>query len=295
MNELLESLDSTIFTDELKANIQAKFASKVVEIEDNFKGELEDVRDELSESKLTISELTNELKEVKMHAQAYAEKVVAEAISETEASNEAAILDYKAKAQSYGEYIAEQYKTRAEGYVEYIKEELIKTVSSYLDLVVTEYIENNRVSIDESVQVEKARAMLEGLDSVIETAGISVIELKESMIDKTPVVPDETMSDLKARLDSLIKENAELKKNIANKEKQSIIENIAGDLTLVQRDRFDRLAKVVSINENSELFRESLMKIKAEIVLDKVEEPAVIVEKAVEPQVTVDKSYSRFI
>ena len=294
MNKLLESLDSAIFTDELKANIQAKFASKVVEIEDNFKGELEDVRDELSESKLTISELTNELKEVKIHAQAYAEKVVAEAISETEASNEAAILDYKAKAQSYGEYIAEQYKTRAEGYVEYIKEELIKTVSSYLDLVVTEYIENNRVSIDESVQIEKAKAMLEGLDSVIETAGISVIELKESMIEKTPVVPDDSLNDIKAKLDSLIKENAELKKNIANKEKESIIESIAGDLTLVQRDRFDRLAKVVSVNEDKDLFKESLMKIKAEI-LDKVEEPAVIVEKQVSVAQVVDKSYSRFI
>jgi vacuolar-type H+-ATPase subunit I/STV1 len=156
-----------------------------------------------------------------------------------------------------------------------------------LDKVVETYVNENRISIDESVEIEKAKAMLEGLDSIIYTAGKSVIEIQESMSDKKT---DSTVAELKAKIDSLVKENNTLKESQKTKEKENILEEVAKDLTLVQRDSFDRLAKIVSLNESDMgIYRASLEKIKGEVV-GKVEES--LNEKVQDK--TPEKNHKRF-
>ena len=196
--------------------------------------------------------------------------------------------DLESKAEAYGEYIKEEMESKAEAYVEYVKEQLKETISSYLDKVVESYIDENRIAIDESVEIEKTRAMLDGLDSIIYTAGKSVVEIQESLADKKD---EESVSALKAKIDQLIKENASLKDSQKQKEKQAVVEEIAKDLTLVQRDSFDRLAKFIN-ESNIDIYRSALLKIKEEITT-KVEESTTLNESK-ESDGEPAKSHDRF-
>lgn len=261
MKDLLESLDSTVFTPELKANIQAKFASKLTEIEDSYKNQLTESATKVTELEAALVEATEKLEEsisaVEVKAEEYAELIKE---------------DVEAKAEAFGKYVTEQIEAKAEAYVDLVKKELNETVSSYLDKVVETFVETNRLVVEDAVQVEKTKSLLEGLDSIIYTAGRSVVEINESVQAEKP---KDGVAELKAKIDSLIKENAELKSSSKAKEKESILESVAKDLTLVQRDRFDRLAKVIT-ESDSTIYKLSLEKIKEEI-LDKVE--TVITEK----------------
>ena len=284
MKDLLESLDSAIFTPELKGEIQAKFAAKIVEVEDKYKTQIEEATakiEELEKNSLIVEDLESK-------AEAYGEYIKEEMESKAEAYANYVREDLESKAEAYGEYIKEEMESKAEAYVEYVKEQLKETISSYLDKVVESYIDENRIAIDESVEIEKTRAMLDGLDSIIYTAGKSVVEIQESLADKKD---EESVSALKAKIDQLIKENASLKDSQKQKEKQAVVEEIAKDLTLVQRDSFDRLAKFIN-ESNIDIYRSALLKIKEEITT-KVEESTTLNESK-ESDGEPAKSHDRF-
>lgn len=289
MTDLLESLDSAIFTPELKAEIQTSFASKLVEVKDSYEIKLSESAEALALSEAKIQEIEEKLAQVEEHAEAYGARLQKEFAETLEKALQEKHNELTEAGENYAELVAEEKMKVAEEYTEYLKEELIKGVSSYIDQAVTEYIEANRVVIDESVQALKATALIEGFDTVLETAGHSIIELQESIVDRQEVKVDE-IKELKAKLDSLIKENAELKDTVKTKEKELTLESISKDLTPSEKDKFDRLADMIPFNES---YKASLERIAKEVKAIK-EEPVVESTIIVEDTKT-EKTYSRFI
>lgn len=285
MEHILESLDEAVFTPELKATIQAEMAKNIVEIEDKFK-------EQLSEAEVKLTEAEKQLEDIKE-----AHKAELDAVEKKADAYGASITEtMTVKAEAYADKMQKHYDSRTKEYAAYIQKELTESMSAYLDSAVEAFIEQNRMAIDESVQVEKAKAILEGIDSIVYTAGVSVASIQEAVKPEAGV--ESEVEALKAKIDSLLKENVELKRAAAAASKDSIVEEVAKDLTVVQRDRFDRLAKIIPFNESSvEVFKESLEKVKLEI-LDKVEEEAETISESVTAEEIVEAAkpaYMRFL
>jgi hypothetical protein len=290
MEHILESLDEAVFTPDLKAEILAKIASEVAAAEDKAMVQIEEKDAALKEALDAIEQLKSEQAAL---AEAYAQQVLKEEMD----AYKAEIEDQAQLKEEYTNYIAEQHATRAKEFAEYTVQAMQESVSNYLDEAVKAFVEDNRTAIDESVEIEKVNAILEGIDSIVYTTGVSVASIQEA-IKKEDVVVAEGSEELKAKIDSLIKENAELRKAQVAKEKEAVVESITKDLTVVQRDRFDRIAKIIPFNESSvEVYKESLEKVKQEI-LDKVDEEEETIEESVTAEQIVESAkpaYMRFL
>jgi hypothetical protein len=261
MDELLKTLDESVFTPELTSKIQELYEAKMTtvasELTDKITGEYE--------AKLQEAEVLAESKiqAIEEKATAYAEMV-----KET----------YETKATEYAEYVKKEMEAKATEYAEYVKEELTSTLDAYVNLVVEEYIEENKIAIDESVQSAKMKAVLEGFDSLLVTTGVSLSQIVEAKSEAAvaPVVENES---LKATVDKLIKENVSLKTKVNNLVKESALDSLSADMTLAQKDKFGRLAEMVIFNGSKDEYIDKLNTI-VETVVQKVDAPVATITES---------------
>jgi len=233
MDELLKALDESVFTPELTQKIQDLYESKINTIEADYEAKLQE-----TEAKATE---------------------YAEMVKET----------YETKANQYAEYLNKSYETKVEQYTDYVKEELTKSMSDYLDVVVNEYVEENRIAIDESVQTAKLTALLEGFDSLLVTSGVSISQIAEA---KKEGSDQSELASLKESVNKLIKENARLKSENSDIVKESILTKLSADMNLVQKDKFDKLSEMAVYTGNVEEYEAKLQTIVETVTSAKVEE-----------------------
>jgi len=252
---LLKTLDESVFTPELTSKIQELYESKITAIANDHDAKLQEV-EALAESRI---------QEVEEKATEYAEMV-----KET----------YETKATEYAEYVKESYETKVAEYTEYVKESLTNDLDAYMNVVVEEFVEENKIAIDESVQSAKVKAILEGFDSLLVTTGVSLSQIVEAKDESTPVAEIES---LKSTVNKLIKENASLKSEIAEKTKQAVVESLSVDMSLVQKDRFLKLAEMAIYTGSMDEYTAKLQTIVETVTAaPSVEKPTLIKESVTE-------------
>jgi hypothetical protein len=247
MDELLKTLDESVFTPELTSKIQELYESKIGTVVSEYESKLQEA-EEAAESKI---------QEIEAKATEYADMV-----KET----------YETKATEYADYVKEELETKATEYADYVKEELTKTVTSYLDIVVEEFVEENKVAIDQSVQVAKMKAVLEGFDSLLVTSGVALSQIVEAKNEASPVAE---LESTKSTINKLVKENADLKVKISEMAKQSALDSFSASMSLVQKDRFDKLAEMAVYTGSMDEYTNKLQTIVETIVAT----PAQVVTK----------------
>lgn len=287
MNELFKNLDESIFTPELTSQIQELYESKINSVKAEYEAQLQ-------ESFTKLSEVTDNLEKLEAKAGEYAEYVK----EEYEAKIETLKEEFEVSAEKYAEYVKETYeaenlelKENVEKYTEYVKEELTSTLSEYLNLVVEEYVEANRVAIDESIQSAKATAILEGFDAILVTAGVSlsqIVEAKEAKVDESQV------ATLQNTINKLVKENVALKNESSELSKSFVINTVSENLTLAQKDKFDKLVEMVVYTGDADIYKEKLSTLVETVIASPVKDD-VVADKIVETVVTSSQaSYKRF-
>jgi len=259
MDELLKALDESVFTPELTQKIQDLYESKINTIEAEYEAKLQE-----TEAKATE---------------------YADMIKET----------YEAKATEYAEYVKEELEVKATEYTEYVKEELEKTVSAFLDTVVEEYLDQNRIAIDESVKSAKLNALLEGIDSLMLTTGVSISQIAEAQKDNSV---EAELASLKESTSKLVKENAKLKSENSDMVREAVVAKLSADMNLVQKDKFEKLSEMAVYTGNMDEYEAKLQTIvetvfsaSAPVVNKPVEKP---LSESV-PSATSSESYKRFI
>lgn len=144
-----------------------------------------------------------------------------------------------------------ELEEKAEAYAEYVKNEtlgesdLTDKISQYLDLVVQEFVSEARESLDESVKSVKADMLIEAFDSMLHAAGSTFADLVESS----------KAEDSEDRVNRLAQEVIELKEENEKLTKMGIINELSEGLTLVQTQKFQRLAEMVQFNRSSDYTR----------------------------------------
>jgi hypothetical protein len=138
-----------------------------------------------------------------------------------------------------------------------LKEEMVEKLDSYLDYVVEQWMDNNRLAVENGIRTEIAEEFIGGLKSLFEQ---SYIEMPEEKVD--------VLSDLSDKVDSLEEElNKELQKNIELSQevetlhRGSVIGEVSEGLTVAQEEKLKGLAEGVDF-VSEEDFKEKLEMIK---------------------------------
>ena len=281
MNELLESLDASIFTPELKESIHAHFEVAVKDMNEAF------VVEKTAELEV---EYANKIEEKIQELEEKAEEYMAgleKGISEKEAELEAKIAEYDEKIVEADAKIEEKIAELDEKSEEYINtktEEMLENVDKYLDRIIEEFVAEATDKLDESLKSEKADMIIEAFDAMLVATGVEVSKIVEA---KDETEAEAKLAESIEKYDSLVEENIELKSQNEKLLKSGIILELKEGLSLVEAQKFERLANIVDFS-SSEKYLEKLQTIKESVkakplsekveeIVEKVEE--VIVEK----------------
>lgn len=287
MNELLESLDASIFTPELKEAINAHFEVAVKDMNEAF------INEKTAELEV---EYTNKIEEKIQELEEKAEEYMAgleKGISEKEADLEAKIAEYDAKIVET-EAKAEEHKTfldeKAEEYISSKLEEMLDNVDKYLDRIVEEFVDEASDKLDESLKSEKADMIIEAFDAMLIATGVEVAKIVEA---KEETEAESKLAESIEKYDTLVEENIELKVQNEKLLKSGIILELKEGLSLVEAQKFERLAHIVDFS-SSEKYLEKLQTIKESVKakpsIEKVEEK---VEDNTEEKVIVEKQENK--
>lgn len=185
--------------------------------------------------------------------------------------------------------LEEQFEEQLAEQLETFTEELTTKLDSYLDYAVNEWMQENQVAIESTLQTELTHDFIDGLKNLFAEHYIEVpadkIDVLESLAEKVGI--------LESKLDEMITENSELRGVIVEEAAKDLIENVSSDLALTQKDKFYKIAEGLEFDGNLDLFEEKLVTIK-ESYFGKTEthQESNILEESFEGETTQEVRYT---
>jgi len=255
------------------------------EVEDGQEVVAEDeaanTEDTVSEEEVTTDEVVAE-EPTKEGEEVVAEEETAEeeVIAETEAIN----VDDDVKALLEGEELSEEFQEKAktifetaiktkveevkanleESYaatlveeIDTVKSVLTERLDSYLEYVADEWVQENKLAIENGIKGEMTESFLNGMKQLFEDHYVTIPEEKydvlESMVDK--------LDEMEGKLNEQIEKNVSLNKRLAESESDVILADVAEGLAVSQKEKLASLAENVEFESESD-YREKLVTLK---------------------------------
>lgn len=156
---------------------------------------------------------------------------------------EAAVV---AKVNEQIEKLDTEYATKLEEETTSINENLVAKVDEYLEYVVSEWMEENKLSIESGIKAEIVEDFMTGLKNLFVEHYIDIPEEKVDMVEELAA----KVETLEGELDKAVTENVNLNGQIGNYRKETILAQVSEGLTDVQS------AKLKSLAENIEFVSE---------------------------------------
>ena len=185
--------------------------------------------------------------------------------------------------------LEEEFEEKLTEQFEVFTEELTTKLDSYLDYAVNEWMEENQVAIESTLQTELTHDFINGLKNLFAEHYIEVpadkIDVLESLAEKVEI--------LESKLDEMITENSELRGVIIEEAAKDLVENVSSDLALTQKDKFFKIAEGLEFDGNLEVFEQKLWTIK-ESYFGKVEahKESNILEESFEGETSEEVRYT---
>jgi hypothetical protein len=186
-------------------------------------------------------------------------------------ANEVALERIEEEIDSLSEKSEEHIKLlkeESDADLEATKTELLDSIDKYLERVVEEFVTEAKESLDESIKSEKTDLIIEAFDTMLIAAGVEVSKIVEAKEDES------TTSELEesiAKYDTLVDENISLKEENDNLIKMGIVQEIKGGLSIVESEKFEKLAELVEFSKDSD-YLEKLETIKESVKTSKSED-----------------------
>lgn len=174
--------------------------------------------------------------------------------------NKAALIFQTAldeREESLREEVEAEYESLAEEYVELMRSEINEQVDSYLGYVVNEWVEENRLQLENGVRLEIAESFIEGLRTLFVEHGVDVPDSDVNLVDELGSKIDELQEALNQQINS----NIELNESIETYRRNEVVATLGEDLTAAEFDRFVKLCENVGY-DNDENFVNKINTIK---------------------------------
>ena len=150
--------------------------------------------------------------------------------------------------------LEEKYEEQFNETVEVFTEEISSKLDTYLDYVVENWMKENEVAIESTLRNELAEEFIEGLKNLFSEHYISIPQEKIDVLE----VMAEKINALEQKLDETISENSSLKESVLESEKNKIFESVSEELTLTQKEKFEKLVEGIEFDGNLETFEKKL-------------------------------------
>ena len=181
---------------------------------------------------------------------------------------EAAVAGKSAEVRAELEEEYASKKTELEESFQKAREELVEElsaqVSDYLDYVVEQWMEENKVAIESSLNAQIAEEFMGKLKALFEESYIQVPQDKIDVVEELAAKVEE----LEAQLNTQVAENIELRQTIDAKTQDEVFAEVSEGLALTQVEKFRTLAEGVDF-ETADAYRKKLEIVKEQYFVEK--------------------------
>ena len=198
-------------------------------------------------------------------------KYVAEDVVTEEAKKEISTVFEALVNQKVSETIAEKEKvlaeeldTKYEKVFQEEKEQLIDSIDSYMEDTVKEFVSENKVKIQNTMVVEKAKNIIQGIQKVFEENGISLPENDTDIVKEM----NESNTQLNNKVNRLMIENNELRKEMLEAEKAIAFMQDTKDLSEISKEKCMNMMEGMVV-ESIEDFKAKLEIVKSNLITEK--------------------------
>ena len=183
--------------------------------------------------------------------------------------NENLTEDFRSKASSLFEamvvarvsnevgLIEDRLVTEAAELMEEYKSELVEKVDSYLGYVIENWIEENKLAVENGLRTDIAEDFIEGLKTLFAEHYVDVPEDKYDVLGEM----QSQIEEISSKLDEAIAANVELHDANLQLNKESVLSVVAEGLAKTDAEKFKSLVADVEF-ENADIFEEKLNVIK---------------------------------
>ena len=200
-----------------------------------------------------------------------------ETLSEGFQEKAATIFEAAVKTKVAGEIdrLEAEYTQHLEEETAGIRDELVEKVDGYLNYVVENWMEENRVAIENGLRTEIAESFMEALKGVFTEHYIEVPESKTDMVDDLA----EQVEELESQLTKATEDNIRLNESVADFRRTEILAEASKDLAVTEAEKLKTLAEDIDF-EDAETFAKKVSTLKEsyfakETVTESVEEAEV--------------------
>ena len=179
--------------------------------------------------------------------------------------------------EKYNEELAEEVSTT--------KAELVEKVDSYLNYVVENWMDENKVAIQNGLRTEIAEKFMNSLKDLFTESYIEVPESKVDIVDELA----ETVDELEGQLNASIASGIEMQEKLEVLQRDAIIHEHSTGLADTQIEKLKSLVEDVDF-EDEATFSQKVQTVKESYFTKKVSESADIVEEGDDSETTVTAS-----
>jgi len=155
------------------------------------------------------------------------------------------------------ERIEANFEERLAEEVQSQRDELVEKVDSYLNYVVEQWMEENKLAIQNGLRTEIAENFMEGMKTLFLESYIDVPETKVDLVDDLASQVDE----LEEAMSQQMQESMKLMEQVATMKKEAILSEAVADLADTQAEKFRNFFSSVDF-EDAETFTKKVMTVK---------------------------------
>tara|TARA_R110002072_G_scaffold1322_11_gene10817 strand:+ start:451 stop:1533 length:1083 start_codon:yes stop_codon:yes gene_type:complete len=189
--------------------------------------------------------------------------------------------------EAFGEKVAsleEQYATETEEAINEAKGDLVDKIDSYLNYVVEQWMEENRIAVEQGIRTEIAEGFMGKLKDLFTESYIEVPETKVDLVDQLA----EEVLELEELLNKQTQTNVDMNETISNLKRSAIIVEASYDLASTEASKLEKLVEGVEF-ENEDNFKFKVDTIKESYFNGKpAVSPAAIVEETLTEETQED-------
>ena len=125
------------------------------------------------------------------------------------------------------------------------KDELVEKVDGYLNYVVEQWMEENRVAVENGLRTEIAESFMDALKGVFTEHYIAVPESKVDMVDDLA----EQVQELEGQLTKATEDNIRLSESVSDFRRAEILAEASKDLAVTEAEKLKTLAEDVDFED----------------------------------------------
>jgi hypothetical protein len=155
---------------------------------------------------------------------------------------EAAVV---AKVNEQLEKISVNFEAELSEEVETVRKEMTENLDQYLDYVVEQWMEENRLAVEQGLKAEMVEDFLKGLKGLFEDHYVEIPDEKVDVVEELAARAEE----LESKLNEQIEKNVELRGVVEQYNREQLIESVSNGLTDTQKAKFETLAEGIDFSD----------------------------------------------